>query len=55
MALRRFIGGMDGVSDVAVEGEMVPVDFDEQKIAEESIRKIAIDSIERRGFRIDKD
>lgn len=55
MALRRFIGGMDGVNAVAVEGGMVSVEFDEEKIDEENIRQIARDSIERLGYRVEED
>jgi copper chaperone CopZ len=54
MALRRFIGGMDGVNSVDVERGMVSVDFDEKKIAEESVRQIAQDSIEKLGYRVEE-
>lgn len=52
LALRRFIGGMDGVQDVNVDSGMVAVEFDEQRIGAESITRIARDSIERLGYRI---
>jgi copper chaperone CopZ len=55
MALRRFIGGMDGVNAVDVDRGMVAVDFDEQKIPEESVRQIALDSIEKLGYRVEED
>jgi copper chaperone CopZ len=48
LALRRFIGGMDGVKAVAV-------DFDERKIPEEQVQKLARDSIEKLGYRVDED
>ena len=52
LALRRFIGGMDGVSDVHVESGDVVIDFDERTIPEERVRSLARDSIERLGYRI---
>jgi copper chaperone CopZ len=55
MALRRFIGGMDGVSDVRVENGRVGVEFDGQQIDEEQVRRLTRDSIERLGYRIDED
>ena len=55
MALRRFIGGMDGVNAVDVERGMVAVDFDEQRIPEENVRQIARDSIERLGYAVEED
>ena len=54
LALRRFIGGMDGVNDVSVENGAVAVDFDERKIAEEQVRKLARDSIEKLGYRVEE-
>ena len=55
LALRRFIGGMDGVSDVHVESGDVVIDFDERTIPEERVRSLARDSIERLGYRIEGD
>lgn len=55
LALRRFIGGMDGVNDVHVENGDVVIDFDERTIPEERVRSLARDSIERLGYRIDGD
>jgi copper chaperone CopZ len=55
LALRRFIGGMDGVNTVDVENGEVAVDFDERKIPEEQVQKLARDSIEKLGYRVDED
>jgi nitrogen regulatory protein P-II 1 len=52
MALRRFIGGMDGVESIDVEQGKVAVKFDEETIDEEKLSKIAQDSIERLGYTI---
>ncbi len=54
LALRRFIGGMDGVAGVEVENGMVSVEFDGERIDEERVRTITRDSIERLGYRIDE-
>jgi len=55
MALRRFLGGMDGVNEVDVERGMIAVDFDDKRIGEDNVRQIARDNIERLGYRIDED
>jgi copper chaperone CopZ len=54
LALRRFIGGMDGVNAVDVENGAVAVDFDERKIPEEQVQKLARDSIEKLGYRVEE-
>ena len=55
LALRRFIGGMDGVNAVDVENGAVAVDFDERTIPEEQVQKLARDSIEKLGYRVEED
>ena len=55
LALRRFIGGMDGVSVVEVADGGVAVEFDENKIADERIRQLTRESIEKLGYRVDED
>ncbi len=55
LALRRFIGGMDGVSAVNVESGMVAVEFDGKRIDEERVRRLTRDSIERLGYRISEE
>jgi copper chaperone CopZ len=55
LALRRFIGGMDGVIAVDVENGAVSVDFDELKIPEERVQKLTRDSIEKLGYRVEED
>jgi copper chaperone CopZ len=55
LALRRFIGGMDGVIAVDVENGAVAVDFDERKIPEEQVQKLTRDSIEKLGYRVETD
>ncbi len=55
LALRRFIGGMNGVANVDVESGMVSVEFDGTRIDEDRVRKLTRDSIERLGYRLDED
>jgi len=52
LALRRFIGGMDGVSSIDVAQGAIAVTFDETELDETKLRKIAKDSIERLGYRL---
>lgn len=51
LALRRFIGGMDGVSSIDVEQGAIAVTFDETELDETKLRKVVKDSIERLGYR----
>lgn len=53
LALRRFIGGMDGVESIDVEQGKIAVRFDEAEIDEEKLSKVAKDSIERLGYRLE--
>lgn len=53
LALRRFIGGMDGVESIDVEQGKIAVRFDEAEIDEEKLSKITKDSIERLGYRVE--
>jgi copper chaperone CopZ len=52
-ALRRFIGNLDGVESVDVEQGKIAVKFDEAEMDEETLTKIARDSIEKLGYRIE--
>ena len=53
LALRRFIGGMDGVESIDVEQGKIAVKFDENELDEEKLSKITKDSIERLGYRVE--
>jgi hypothetical protein len=53
-ALRRFIGGMDGVDSLNVENGKIAVKFNEAEIDEEKLATIAKDSIERLGYRLEE-
>jgi copper chaperone CopZ len=54
IALRRFIGGVDGVDSIDVQNGKVAVKFDETEMDEGNLLKIAKDSIERLGYRLDE-
>ena len=53
LALRRFIGGMDGVDSIDVESGRIAVTFNEAEIEEETLSKITRDSIEKLGYKIE--
>ena len=53
LALRRFIGGMDGVDTIEVESGRIAVTFNEAEIEEEALSKITKDSIEKLGYKIE--
>lgn len=53
LALRRFIGGMNGVASVDVEQGKLAVKFDETEIDGEKLKKLTTDSIERLGYRVE--
>ena len=52
LALRRFIGHMDGVTSIDVEKGKIVINFDDGRIAEEDILKISRESIEKLGYKM---
>lgn len=52
LALRRFIGKMEGVESIDVEEGKVAVVFDRGKITEEELARITRDSIEKLGYKL---
>lgn len=54
LALRRFVGGMDGVESIDVEQGKIAVKFSETEIEEDKLKKITRDSIERLGYRVEE-
>ena len=50
LALRRFIGGMEGVESITVQNGMIEIGYDSSKIAEDTLRRISKDSIEKLGY-----
>jgi len=55
LALRRFVGNIDGVESIEVERGKIAVRFDETAIDEEKLTKITKDSIEKLGYRIEEE
>jgi len=54
LALRRFVGSMDGVESIDVELGKIAIMFDENIVEEERISKITKDSIEKLGYRVEE-
>jgi len=52
LALRRFIGNMDGVNSIDVENGRIVVDFDAEKIPGETVLERAMDSVEKLGYKL---
>jgi hypothetical protein len=50
LALRRFIGHMEGVDSIDIENGKVAVAFDNSKIAEKDLLRITTDSLEKLGY-----
>lgn len=52
LALRRFIGNLDGIEAVDVGEGTVDITFDGSKIGEERVRTLTRDSIEKLGYKL---
>ncbi len=52
LALRRFLGHMEGIESVDVEDKMIVVVYDPTEISRERLDKIARDSVEKLGYRL---
>ncbi len=52
LALRRFIGKMDGVESIDVNEGKIEINFDSSKIAGTDLFKISKDSMEKLGYKI---
>ena len=51
LALRRFVGRMEGVNSVESENGRVVIDFDEKRINEEKLREITEQSLDKLGYK----
>jgi copper chaperone CopZ len=51
LALRRFIGKMEGVNSIEVENGKIVIAFDDGRIMEEDVLKLSKDSIEKLGYK----
>ncbi len=54
LALKRFIGGLDGVESIDVEGGKVVVSYDENEIDQSRLETIARDSIRKLGYDVEE-
>jgi copper chaperone CopZ len=54
LALRRFIGGMDGVESIDAEQGKIAITFNEAEIDEEKLSQITKDSIEKLGYKVEE-
>ena len=52
LALRRFIGHMEGVESIDVEEGKIAVVFDQKKTTKEELDGITKDSIEKLGYKL---
>ena len=57
LALRRFVGNIDGVESIDAENGRIVISFDEATITGDRVRTIARDSVEKLGYKLldDKD
>lgn len=52
LALRRYIGHMEGVQSIDVEEKKIAVTFDDAKMPDEKLIKITSDSLEKLGYKL---
>ena len=52
LALRRFLGGIEGVESIDVEKGKIEISFDATKIAKDNLVRISKDSVERLGYKL---
>jgi copper chaperone CopZ len=52
LALRRFIGGMEGVESIEVQHGKIEIGYDASKITKDTLKKLSRDSIEKLGYKL---
>ena len=52
LALRRFIGHLDGVKSIDVEEKKIAIVFDESKMPDEDLIRITSDSLDKLGYKL---
>ena len=52
LALRRYLGHLDGIESIDVENKMIAVAFNPAKMPQERLEKIAKDSLEKLGHKL---
>ncbi|NOX21285.1 MAG: heavy-metal-associated domain-containing protein [Nitrospirae bacterium] len=51
-ALRSFLGGLKGINKVEAEGGKVYIDYDENKIDHNEVKKIVRETVNRLGYKL---
>ncbi|MEW6109135.1 MAG: heavy-metal-associated domain-containing protein [Nitrospirota bacterium] len=52
LALRRFIGKMDGVESIDVDNGKIEISFDESKVIGNDLFRISKESLEKLGYKL---
>ena len=52
MAVRRFIGRMDGVESIEMQNDTIEIAFDPSQVSGEDLFRISKDSIEKLGYKL---
>jgi copper chaperone CopZ len=52
LALRRFIGHLDGVTSIDVEEKKIAIVFDDAKMPDEDLIRITSDSLDKLGHKL---
>jgi len=52
LALRRFIGNLEGIESIEVENRMIAISFNPAKMPEERLDRITKDSLEKLGYKL---
>lgn len=52
LALRRFIGSMDGVESIDVEEKKIAIVFNDSKVHDDDLIRIVTDSLEKLGHNL---
>ena len=52
LALRRFIGHLEGVESIDVENRLIAISFNPAKMPEERLDRITKDSLEKLGYKL---
>ncbi|MDH4231744.1 MAG: hypothetical protein OEW04_06910 [Nitrospirota bacterium] len=54
LALRRFIGHMEGVESIEVEEGKIAIDFDTTKLTRDELAGLTRDSMEKLGYKLEE-
>lgn len=52
LALRRFIGHLDGIESISVDDNRIAVEFNTSKITEQWVDSITRDSLDKLGYKL---